>query len=162
MALTDSNYEPCCRMLSKGAETAAVCTQLASSALAAGSTCSQTQVATTDSTSYSKPTSYSTAPNPTAPVEPTAIPTTGGIEGQSINSPAVVTEWTTTTVAAPCEPTTPPVVSATNTCECSDETASQPAETGGIEGQSYSSETPATPSSNDNWAGKCTTTKTSN
>lgn len=143
-------------MLSKGAETAAVCTQLASSALAAGSTCSQTQVATTDSTSYSKPTSYSTAPNPTPPAEPTAMPTTGGIEGQSISSPAVVTEWTTTTVAGPCAPTTPPVASATNTCECPEAagstTSSPDAVTGGIEGQSYSSD--ASTSSNNNWAGK--------
>jgi hypothetical protein len=161
MDLTDANYEPCCRMLSKGAETAAVCTQLASSAVAAGSTCSQTQVATTDSTSYSAPTSYSTAPNPTPHVTPTAKPTTSGIEGQSISSSqAVITEWTTTTVPAPCETTASPSEAApTDTCECPDEhpatTSSAPLETGGIQGQSYSSSAAApSDTSSGDWAGE--------
>ena len=156
MELTDANYEPCCRMLSKGATTAAVCTQIASSVVAAGTTCPQTDVATTDSTSYSKPTSYSTAPN-RSPVEPTPKPTTSGIEGQAISSQAVITEWTTTTVSASCEPT----AVASDTCECSDSyatpTSSPALVTSGIEGQSISSEPAVTTSSTPaegNWAGR--------
>lgn len=163
-------------MLTKGAETAAVCTQLASSAAQGGATCSQTQVATTDSTSYSKPTTYSTANSP-AVVVPTKTPETSGIEGQSMSevqdAGAPVTVWTTTTVAAPCESSPPPVsppaatesATPSNTCECPDEghtepTASIPAETSGIEGSAYSSDAPiettASGTNDGSWAGKPT------
>lgn len=131
---SDSIYTQCCYEPREGQEVPAVCSEMMASGPAS---CSGQAVQTTDSAGYTAPTSYVTA-QPTA--VPTSSPVTSFTEGQSISSDTVstATEWTTTTVSAPCETTTPPDTTSaealptpsevvpTDTCECTD---TQPSET---------------------------------
>lgn len=156
----DQNYQSCCMPLVNGAQAPATCSELASSVAAKSTTCVWQPVRTTDSTGYSAPTSYSIAPGPSSAIT-SAKPYTSGIEGQSISyetgSAGTVTQWTTTTLPAPCEPTEAPTTTEsvnTNTCECTDyvpsstadsssSTSSWAPETSSIEGSAYSSEAPS-------------------